>query len=137
MAPSILFKRNVVMDDPIQLCGGADRPGSAAVARSSMMKVKAPPPSPEPCRWSDLRPFSFIRLWSAAGLPFLPELRHGPEGQRSGGGKLLHLQTLHPQEDRTEVRRQDRQQEVGLNADPRIRRSCRRYRTEMQVTCWM
>ncbi|XP_078797380.1 ribosomal protein S6 kinase alpha-5 isoform X2 [Oryzias latipes] len=38
MAPSILFKRNVVMDDPIQLCGGADRPGSAAVARSSMMK---------------------------------------------------------------------------------------------------
>uniref|UniRef100_A0A3P9K719 Ribosomal protein S6 kinase n=1 Tax=Oryzias latipes TaxID=8090 RepID=A0A3P9K719_ORYLA len=47
MAPSILFKRNVVMDDPIQLCGGADRPGSAAVARSSMMKVKAPP-SPEP-----------------------------------------------------------------------------------------
>lgn len=79
---------------------------------------EGPPPSPEPCRWSDLRPFSFIRLWSAAGLPFLPELRHGPEGQRSGGGKLLHLQTLHPQEDRTEVRRQDRQQEVGLNADP-------------------
>uniref|UniRef100_A0A3B3HUG9 Ribosomal protein S6 kinase n=1 Tax=Oryzias latipes TaxID=8090 RepID=A0A3B3HUG9_ORYLA len=41
MAPSILFKRNVVMDDPIQLCGGADRPGSAAVARSSMMKDSA------------------------------------------------------------------------------------------------
>uniref|UniRef100_A0AAR2LX87 Ribosomal protein S6 kinase n=1 Tax=Pygocentrus nattereri TaxID=42514 RepID=A0AAR2LX87_PYGNA len=38
IAPSILFKRNVVMDDPIQLCGGADRPGSAAVARSAMMK---------------------------------------------------------------------------------------------------
>ncbi|XP_011488331.1 ribosomal protein S6 kinase alpha-5 isoform X2 [Oryzias latipes] len=48
------------------------------------------------------------------GLPFLPELRHGPEGQRSGGGKLLHLQTLHPQEDRTEVRRQDRQQEYTM-----------------------
>uniref|UniRef100_A0A3P9GZ39 Ribosomal protein S6 kinase n=1 Tax=Oryzias latipes TaxID=8090 RepID=A0A3P9GZ39_ORYLA len=41
MAPSILFKRNVVMDDPIQLCGGADRPGSAAVARSCMMKDSA------------------------------------------------------------------------------------------------
>ncbi|KAG5265632.1 hypothetical protein AALO_G00244620 [Alosa alosa] len=39
MSPSILFKRNVVMDDPIQLCGGgADRPGSAAVARSAMIK---------------------------------------------------------------------------------------------------
>ncbi|KAI4873313.1 hypothetical protein NFI96_029065 [Prochilodus magdalenae] len=38
IAPSILFKRNVVMDDPVQLCGGADRPGSAAVARSAMMK---------------------------------------------------------------------------------------------------
>ncbi|XP_035279617.1 ribosomal protein S6 kinase alpha-5 [Anguilla anguilla] len=38
MAPSILFKRNVVMDDPSQLCGGSDRPGSAAVARSAMMK---------------------------------------------------------------------------------------------------
>ncbi|XP_056151608.1 ribosomal protein S6 kinase alpha-5 isoform X4 [Lampris incognitus] len=38
MAPSILFKRNVVMDDPIQLCGGSERPGSAAVARSAMMK---------------------------------------------------------------------------------------------------
>ena len=40
MAPSILFKRNVVMDDPVQLCGGSERPGSAAVARSAMMKVK-------------------------------------------------------------------------------------------------
>lgn len=40
MAPSILFKRNVVMDDPVQLCGGSDRPGSAAVARSAMMKVR-------------------------------------------------------------------------------------------------
>uniref|UniRef100_A0A3B3E109 Ribosomal protein S6 kinase n=1 Tax=Oryzias melastigma TaxID=30732 RepID=A0A3B3E109_ORYME len=38
MAPSILFKRNVVMDDPVQLCGGSERPGSAAVARSTMMK---------------------------------------------------------------------------------------------------
>uniref|UniRef100_UPI003AADB8FF ribosomal protein S6 kinase alpha-5 isoform X4 n=1 Tax=Centroberyx gerrardi TaxID=166262 RepID=UPI003AADB8FF len=38
MAPSILFKRNVVMDDPVQLCGGSERPGSAAVARSAMMK---------------------------------------------------------------------------------------------------
>uniref|UniRef100_A0A8B9K7H5 Ribosomal protein S6 kinase n=1 Tax=Astyanax mexicanus TaxID=7994 RepID=A0A8B9K7H5_ASTMX len=38
IAPSILFKRNVVMDDPVQLCGGGDRPGSAAVARSAMMK---------------------------------------------------------------------------------------------------
>lgn len=40
MAPSILFKRNVVMDDPVQLCGGSEKPGSAAVARSAMMKVK-------------------------------------------------------------------------------------------------
>lgn len=40
MAPSILFKRNVVMDDPVQLCGGSERPGSAAVARSAMMKVR-------------------------------------------------------------------------------------------------
>lgn len=46
MAPSILFKRNVVMDDPVQLCGGSERPGSAAVARSAMMKV----------RWMDLDP---------------------------------------------------------------------------------
>ncbi|XP_057715842.1 ribosomal protein S6 kinase alpha-5 isoform X2 [Corythoichthys intestinalis] len=38
MAPSILFKRNVVMDDPVQLCGGSERPGSVAVARSAMMK---------------------------------------------------------------------------------------------------
>ncbi|CAI5695944.1 unnamed protein product [Oreochromis niloticus] len=38
MAPSILFKRNVVMDDPVQLCGGSEKPGSAAVARSAMMK---------------------------------------------------------------------------------------------------
>uniref|UniRef100_A0A8C2E493 Ribosomal protein S6 kinase n=1 Tax=Cyprinus carpio TaxID=7962 RepID=A0A8C2E493_CYPCA len=38
MAPSILFKRNAVMDDPGQLCGGSERPGSAAVARSAMMK---------------------------------------------------------------------------------------------------
>lgn len=46
MAPSILFKRNVVMDDPVQLCGVSERPGSAAVARSAMMKV----------RWMDLDP---------------------------------------------------------------------------------
>uniref|UniRef100_A0A8C1GIG6 non-specific serine/threonine protein kinase n=1 Tax=Cyprinus carpio TaxID=7962 RepID=A0A8C1GIG6_CYPCA len=38
MAPSILFKRNAVMDDPGQLCGRSERPGSAAVARSAMMK---------------------------------------------------------------------------------------------------
>ncbi|KAA0711351.1 Ribosomal protein S6 kinase alpha-5 [Triplophysa tibetana] len=38
MAPSILFKRNAVMDDPSRLCGGSERPGSAAVARSAMMK---------------------------------------------------------------------------------------------------
>uniref|UniRef100_A0A672SX62 Ribosomal protein S6 kinase n=1 Tax=Sinocyclocheilus grahami TaxID=75366 RepID=A0A672SX62_SINGR len=38
MAPSILFKRNAVMDDPAQLCGRSERPGSAAVARSAMMK---------------------------------------------------------------------------------------------------
>uniref|UniRef100_A0AAY3ZZV6 Ribosomal protein S6 kinase n=1 Tax=Denticeps clupeoides TaxID=299321 RepID=A0AAY3ZZV6_9TELE len=38
MAPSILFKRNAVMDDPVQLCGSQERPGSAAVARSAMMK---------------------------------------------------------------------------------------------------
>lgn len=40
MAPSILFKRNVVMDDPVQLYGGSERPGCAAVARSAMMKVR-------------------------------------------------------------------------------------------------
>jgi len=39
MAPSILFKRNAVMDDSALLCGGSERPGSAAVARSAMMKV--------------------------------------------------------------------------------------------------
>lgn len=39
MAPSILFKRNVVMDDPVELCAGSDKPGSVAVARSAMMKV--------------------------------------------------------------------------------------------------
>uniref|UniRef100_A0A3Q3ANU3 Ribosomal protein S6 kinase n=1 Tax=Kryptolebias marmoratus TaxID=37003 RepID=A0A3Q3ANU3_KRYMA len=38
MAPSILFKRNAVMDDPVLLCGDSERPGSAAVARSAMMK---------------------------------------------------------------------------------------------------
>uniref|UniRef100_A0A8K9XR03 Ribosomal protein S6 kinase n=1 Tax=Oncorhynchus mykiss TaxID=8022 RepID=A0A8K9XR03_ONCMY len=40
MAPSILFKRNAVMDDTLQLCGGSrsQRPGSAAVARSAMIK---------------------------------------------------------------------------------------------------
>uniref|UniRef100_A0A674EKU6 non-specific serine/threonine protein kinase n=1 Tax=Salmo trutta TaxID=8032 RepID=A0A674EKU6_SALTR len=40
MAPSILFKWNAVMDDTLQLCGGSEsqRPGSAAVARSAMMK---------------------------------------------------------------------------------------------------
>uniref|UniRef100_A0A671LF04 Ribosomal protein S6 kinase n=1 Tax=Sinocyclocheilus anshuiensis TaxID=1608454 RepID=A0A671LF04_9TELE len=38
MAPSILFKRNAVMDDPAQLCGRSERPGSATVARSAMMK---------------------------------------------------------------------------------------------------
>ncbi|XP_051941490.1 ribosomal protein S6 kinase alpha-5 isoform X2 [Hippocampus zosterae] len=38
MSPSILFKRNVLMDDPVQLCGGSERPGSVAVARSAMMK---------------------------------------------------------------------------------------------------
>ncbi|XP_055496195.1 ribosomal protein S6 kinase alpha-5 [Leucoraja erinacea] len=38
IAPSILFKRNAVMTDPIQLHLGADRPGSTAIARSAMMK---------------------------------------------------------------------------------------------------
>ncbi|KAK3537232.1 hypothetical protein QTP70_003603 [Hemibagrus guttatus] len=38
IAPSILFKRNVVMDDPVQLCGEVERPGPAAVACSAMMK---------------------------------------------------------------------------------------------------
>lgn len=28
------------MDDSVQLCGGSERPGSAAVAHSAMMKVK-------------------------------------------------------------------------------------------------
>lgn len=40
MAPSILFKRNVVMNDSVQLSGGSERPGTAAVARSAMMKVR-------------------------------------------------------------------------------------------------
>ncbi|XP_067848170.1 ribosomal protein S6 kinase alpha-5 [Heptranchias perlo] len=38
IAPSILFKRNAVMTDPIQLHMGVDRPGSTAIARSAMMK---------------------------------------------------------------------------------------------------
>ncbi|XP_032883433.1 ribosomal protein S6 kinase alpha-5 isoform X1 [Amblyraja radiata] len=38
IAPSILFKRNAVMTDPIQLHLGVDRPGSTAIARSAMMK---------------------------------------------------------------------------------------------------
>ncbi|XP_010896924.2 ribosomal protein S6 kinase alpha-5 isoform X1 [Esox lucius] len=40
MAPSILFKRNAVMDDPLQLYrgSGSQRPGSAAVASCAMMK---------------------------------------------------------------------------------------------------
>ncbi|XP_038629283.1 ribosomal protein S6 kinase alpha-5 isoform X3 [Scyliorhinus canicula] len=38
IAPSILFKRNAVMTDPIQLLMGVDRPGSTAIARSAMMK---------------------------------------------------------------------------------------------------
>ncbi|XP_062901177.1 ribosomal protein S6 kinase alpha-5 isoform X1 [Mobula hypostoma] len=38
IAPSILFKRNAVMTDPIQLHIGVDRPGSTAIARSAMMK---------------------------------------------------------------------------------------------------
>ncbi|XP_048831139.1 ribosomal protein S6 kinase alpha-5 isoform X1 [Brienomyrus brachyistius] len=38
MAPSILFKRNAVVDDPAQLQEGLERPGSAALARSAMMK---------------------------------------------------------------------------------------------------
>lgn len=46
MAPSILFKRNAVMDDLVQLGGGSERPGSAAVARSAMMKVRWTDPPP-------------------------------------------------------------------------------------------
>ncbi|XP_069771998.1 ribosomal protein S6 kinase alpha-5 isoform X2 [Narcine bancroftii] len=38
IAPSILFKRNAVMTDPIQLHLGVDRPGNTAIARSAMMK---------------------------------------------------------------------------------------------------
>uniref|UniRef100_A0A8C4ZIH9 non-specific serine/threonine protein kinase n=1 Tax=Gadus morhua TaxID=8049 RepID=A0A8C4ZIH9_GADMO len=38
MAPSILFKRNAVMDDTLPLGGASERPGAAAVARSAMMK---------------------------------------------------------------------------------------------------
>uniref|UniRef100_W5N9G8 Ribosomal protein S6 kinase n=1 Tax=Lepisosteus oculatus TaxID=7918 RepID=W5N9G8_LEPOC len=38
IAPSILFKRNAVMNDPLQFHGGAERPGATAVARSAMMK---------------------------------------------------------------------------------------------------
>ncbi|KAJ3612730.1 hypothetical protein NHX12_018988, partial [Muraenolepis orangiensis] len=33
-----IFQRNAVMDDTLQLCGSSERPGSAAVARSAMMK---------------------------------------------------------------------------------------------------
>uniref|UniRef100_A0A8C9T8L4 non-specific serine/threonine protein kinase n=1 Tax=Scleropages formosus TaxID=113540 RepID=A0A8C9T8L4_SCLFO len=38
VAPSILFKHNAVMDDLSQLHEGSQRPGSASVARSVMMK---------------------------------------------------------------------------------------------------
>eukprot|EP00062_Callorhinchus_milii_P023671 gi/632982772/ref/XP_007908320.1/ PREDICTED: ribosomal protein S6 kinase alpha-5 [Callorhinchus milii] len=38
IAPSILFKRNAVMTDPIQLLLGVERPGSTSIARSVMMK---------------------------------------------------------------------------------------------------
>ena len=48
----------------------------------------------------------------SSGLSFLHELWDGPEGQRFGRGKLLHLQAVHTQEDRTEIRSQDCQQEV-------------------------
>lgn len=49
---------------------------------------------------------------SSSGLSVLHELRDGPEGQRFGRGQLLHLQTVHAQKDGTDLRRQDRQQEV-------------------------
>nr|XP_023683262.1 ribosomal protein S6 kinase alpha-5-like [Paramormyrops kingsleyae] len=39
MAPSIPFKRNAAVDDPAQLQEGLERPGSAALARSAMMKA--------------------------------------------------------------------------------------------------
>lgn len=63
MAPSILFKRNVVMDDPVELCAGSEKPGSAAVARSAMTKVG----------WMDLNSlvpalFSLCLLSKAGGL---------------------------------------------------------------------
>uniref|UniRef100_A0A3B3RZT0 Ribosomal protein S6 kinase n=1 Tax=Paramormyrops kingsleyae TaxID=1676925 RepID=A0A3B3RZT0_9TELE len=38
MAPSILFKPNAVVGDLSELCKGLERPGSAAVARSAMVK---------------------------------------------------------------------------------------------------
>lgn len=55
----------------------------------------------------------FFFLWT--GLTLLPELWDGPERQCSGRRKLLHLQTLHAQEDWTAVRCQNSQQEVRAN----------------------
>lgn len=41
VAPSILFKRNAALVDPLQLHLGVERPGATGVARSAMMKVDA------------------------------------------------------------------------------------------------
>ncbi|XP_078473147.1 ribosomal protein S6 kinase alpha-5-like isoform X1 [Lampetra planeri] len=38
VAPSILFKRNAVTTDPLELQSGSERPATTAVARSAMMK---------------------------------------------------------------------------------------------------
>ena len=40
VAPSILFKRNAAVMDPLQLHMGVDRPGVTHVARSAMLKVR-------------------------------------------------------------------------------------------------
>ncbi len=39
MAPSILFNKNVVMADVLDAHVNVDRPGSATVQRSAMLKV--------------------------------------------------------------------------------------------------
>lgn len=41
MAPSILFNKNVVMADVLDAHVNVDRPGSATVQRSAMLKVNS------------------------------------------------------------------------------------------------
>lgn len=78
MAPSILFKRNVVMDDPVELCAGSEKPGSAAVARSAMMKVPAFPgtdtlqlmPVVKDRRPFLLSPIHYFTVFDCTQIPF-------------------------------------------------------------------